>query len=284
MRFTSHQRIDGNFSGRHVSRQQGGAGEFVDFREYSGGEDLRRLDWKVFGRTGKAYVRLHQDENNLACMMAIDVSGSMQFGSQSRDLEPKQSKLEYAQYLTTALSHVVTMGQDQVGLALLADRLIEYIPPGGTATHARQVHEKIELLKTHETLHMAAALKDLFERCRGRGVLFLCSDFLMEDLSEAFAQLQLYRHYRWEVIALHLVHPNEERLPEGPAFRFEGLENEGAINCTPAEIRVSYAECFDKHLASVRQFALAAGCEYRLVSTARSYVQTLQSFLVERSG
>src|SRR6476659_8678624 len=98
MRFTTKHRIEGSYSGRHRSRQQGGAGEFVDFREYTGGEDLRRLDWKVFARTGKAFVRLHQDETNLLCTLAIDASGSMTFGTRGG------SKLEYAQYLTTALS------------------------------------------------------------------------------------------------------------------------------------------------------------------------------------
>ena len=96
MRFTTRHRIEGTYSGRHVSRQQGGAGEFVDFREYSGSEDLRRLDWKVLARTGKAFVRLHQDETNLLCTLAIDASGSMLFGGNG-GREGRGSKLEYAQ-------------------------------------------------------------------------------------------------------------------------------------------------------------------------------------------
>src|SRR5688572_33508627 len=79
-RFVTKHRIEGSYSGRHRSRQQGGAGEFVDFREYSAGEDLRRLDWKVLARTGKSYLRLFQDETNLLCTLAIDASGSMNFG------------------------------------------------------------------------------------------------------------------------------------------------------------------------------------------------------------
>ena len=79
MRFTTRHRIEGSYSGCHQSRQQGGAGEFVDFREYSGSEDLRRLDWKVLGRTGKAFVRIHEEETNLLCTLAIDASGSMHF-------------------------------------------------------------------------------------------------------------------------------------------------------------------------------------------------------------
>ena len=88
MRFTTRRRVEGTFSGCHQSRQLGGAGEFVDFREYSGGEDLRRLDWKVLARTGKAFVRLHEDETNLLCTLAIDASGSMRFGAAGRARRP----------------------------------------------------------------------------------------------------------------------------------------------------------------------------------------------------
>ena len=118
MRFTTRRRVEGTFMGCHQSRQLGGAGEFVDFREYTGGEDLRRLDWKVLARTGKAFVRLHEEETNLVCTLAIDASGSMRFGAAGRR-DPRGSKLEYVQYLATALSHVISRSQDQVGLAVL---------------------------------------------------------------------------------------------------------------------------------------------------------------------
>src|SRR6266849_4023070 len=98
MRFTTRHRIEGTYTGRHDSRQLGGAGEFVDYRDYTPGADLRRLDWKVLARTGKAYVRLFQDETNLLCTLAIDASGSMRFGA-NEDRETAGSKLEYAQYL-----------------------------------------------------------------------------------------------------------------------------------------------------------------------------------------
>ena len=128
MRFTTRRRVEGTFMGYHQSRQLGGAGEFVDFREYTGGEDLRRLDWKVFARTGKAFVRLHEEETNLACTLAIDASGSMRFGAAGRR-DPRGSKLEYVQYLATALSHVITRSQDHVGLAVLNGSLSQWLAP-----------------------------------------------------------------------------------------------------------------------------------------------------------
>lgn len=283
MRFTTRHRIEGAYSGRHQSRQQGGAGEFVDFREYSGSEDLRRLDWKVLARTGKAFIRLHQDETNLLCTLAIDASGSMLFGARRRR-DGAGSKLQYVQYLATALSHVISRGQDQVGLAVLDGRLRESIGPGGMASHVMHVQEVIENLTTRPTTEMAPGLRDLFERSHRRGVLLLMSDYIVDDLEEVFAACRLFRHRNWEVIVLHMVHPDEERLPEGTAYRFEGMENEGRVDCSPAEIRRAYQERFAAHLAMVRQLALAGGCDYRRVSTAIPYLQTLGGFLVERAG
>ena len=283
MRFTTRHRIEGAYSGRHTSRQQGGAGEFVDYREYVGGEDLRRLDWKVLARSGRAYIRLYQDETNLLCTLLVDASGSMRFGS-GRARRGLGSKLQYVQYLSTALSHVIARQQDQIGLAVVADGLREFEPPGGTRGHLTRVLEIIEQLDTRPETDLAPALRDLFQRLKRRGVLLIMSDFLVDDLEPVFAALRLFRHAFWEVVVVHVIHPDEERLPEGLAYRFEGLENEGSVDCTPADIRALYERRFSAHAAQVRTMALAVGCDYRRVSTAIPYLQTLGNFLVERTG
>lgn len=280
LRFTTKRRIDGAYSGRHRSRQLGGGGEFVDFREYTEGEDLRRLDWKVYARTGKAFVRLHQDETNLLCTVAIDSSGSMEFAG----VDAASSKLRYTKYLATALTHLVTQSQDQVGLALLGENLLEFFEPSSVATKITMMQSAIEDLATQPTTRMADSLRTLFERSTGRGVLMVISDFLMDDLQEVFATLRLYRQSGWELVLLHIVHPEEERLPTGAAFRFEGMEEDGMISCSPGDIRAEYMKHFSEHLAIVRRFALAEGCDYRLTSTAESYLHVLHEFLVERSG
>lgn len=288
MRFVTRHRIEGAYSGRHRSRQQGGAGEFVDFREYVEGEDLRRLDWKVLARTGRAYVRLYQDETNLMSMLCIDASGSMNFGgngsSRGKGVQPVGSKLEYAQFLSTALSHIITRQQDQVGLGLVADGLQAYVEPGATASHAARVQARIEDIKTHPRTALGDGLRDLFGRVSRRGVLMLLSDFLIDDLEDAWRAIRLFRHRHWEVVVLHLVHPDEERLPTGLAYRFVGLEGEGHIDCSPGDIARQYEERFEAHAAMVRSLSLATGCDYRRVSTAVPYLQTLSGFLVERSG
>jgi uncharacterized protein (DUF58 family) len=283
MRFTAKQRGEGPYSGRHSSRSHGGAGEFVDYREYSPGEDLRHLDWKVLARTGKAYIRRMQDETNVVCTLALDASASMQFAGYGQP-GSRPSKMEHAQYVATALSHVISRGQDQVGLGILTDRLESPFPPGANRAHVQAIQYAIEQLQTSPSNQLGPSLQELFQRMTRRGVLVLISDFLMDDLEETFSAIRLFRHSQYEVIILHLVDPDEERLPNGQAYRFEGLEGEGTIDCSPAEFSAEYERLFSDHSASIRALALANGCDYRYVSTALPYLQTVGQFLVERTG
>jgi uncharacterized protein (DUF58 family) len=292
MQFVTRQSIEGSYSGRHRSPRNGGSGEFADYREYSDGEDLRRLDWKVLARTGRAYTRLYHDETNLRALLVVDRSASMSLGADGRGGASSKgagsgaalSKLEYAQYLATALSHVITRRQDQVGLAVVSDRVDRRLPFGAASRHAAAVQEAIERIEPKPVGQLNGALRDLFEQAGRRGVLLVLSDFLFEDLEAAFADLRLFRHRNWEVVLLHLVHPDEERLPEGIGFRFVGLEGEGTVDASPGEIRAEYERRFANHLEMVRSLAGGAGCDYRRVSTAVPYLQTLRGFLTERAG
>lgn len=285
MRFTTRHRIEGTYSGRHTSRTLGGSGEFADYREYTPGEDLRRLDWRVMARTGRAYVKLFQDETNLVCTPVIDASRSMHFGSElPSSSQGARSKFEYAQYFVTALSHIISFGRDQVGMGIIGEQLDHYFSPGSTHDHVATLHETLAMVEPAGQANWQLAMANLFQRAGRRGVLMLISDFLADDLDEIFSGIRLFRHRGWEVIALHLVHPDEERLPVGTAFQFEGMEGEGNVSCSPSEIREIYETKFAQHLSAVRQLALSAGCDYRRVSTGIPYLESLSGFLVERTG
>jgi uncharacterized protein (DUF58 family) len=280
LRFAPRARIDGAYSGKHRSHARGGSGEFVDYREYASGEDLRRLDWKVLARTGRTYVRLYQEETNLACTLVLDASESMRFG----DERGGGSKRELVQRLASALAHLIGRQQDQVGLATIADGLAASLPTGGTPGHVARVLDAIEDLPSAPVSDLGRGLRDLFQRLTRRGVLLVMSDFLVDDLDDAFAAVRLFRHRQFEVVLLHVVHPDEERLPDGLAFRFVGLEGEGTVDVSRAEVQALYRERFEAHAAMVRAMALSTGCDYHRVSTATPYLQTLGTFLVERSG
>ncbi len=279
MRFVPRRRVEGGYSGRHRSRQRGGAAEFVEYRQYNAGEDLRHLDWKVLARTERPYVRVYQDETNLRCLLLIDGSRSMDFGP-----KPGLTKLEYVQYLATAISQLLVGQQDQVGVAIAADGLRDIIPPGGTLQHVRRVHSAIEGLVPRPASRLGEALDELYTRSLQRGTLLVLSDFLVDHDEGLFSKLRLFRQSRWDVLLLHVIHPLEEHLPAGRAWRFEGLEDDGAVDCSPAEVSNSYERAFEAHCTDIRVGALAVGCDHRRLLTSTPYVQALGSFLVHRHG
>lgn len=208
------------------------------------------------------FVKQYEEDTNLACLSVIDCSGSMRFDgaplesaasswwkrtilrqmssqmpilqghvSQGQDGDHEQrrtlapDKLTYAQYFTTALTYLVTRGGDQAGLALIADGLHAYHSPGSTVRHARGLYERIEAITTAPESDLAAGLDSILGQVRGRGVMLLMSDFLVSDISELTAALRRFRHRGWEIVMLHLIHPNEEQLPNGVAYQFEGLDS-----------------------------------------------------------
>lgn len=292
MRFATKRRIEGTFAGRHVARRQGGAGQYIDSREYSPGDDLRRLDWPAMGRTGRAYIRLYQDETNLCCLLTIDASGSMHFGGKSK-LGEAGSKLEWTKYFATALSHLIALGRDQVGMAIAGERSISpfsnrdrevFVSPGASPRHLRRVHSQIATLVASGKTQLGESLDDSFLRMRRRGVMMVISDFLVDPLDDVLRGLRKFRGRGWETIAVHVVHPDEETLPKGIAFRFSGMEGELPVNCRPAEVRKAYQERFDQHCSKVRDGLLGAGCDYRRFSTATPYLDAVRQFLVPRRG
>ena len=270
LRFATKHVVEGAYSGRHRSRHLGGSSEFREHRQYSPGDDVRRLDWKVLGRTGRSYVRIFEDETNLVATVVLDVSRSMLFGARSAR-DTTGSKLDYGRYLCAALGHIITKEQDRFGLALASASLDAYLPARAGSTQLDAVLAAIEDVRPVPDTDLAVPLRDLFARLRGRGVLIIVSDFLEEDLEALFA-------------AVHLVHPQEERLPDGPAYRFEGLEGEGFRVCSPGEIAELYERRFRRFTVGLRALAAACGCSYHLFSTAVPYVQNLKMLLVERHG
>jgi uncharacterized protein (DUF58 family) len=194
------------------------------------------------------------------------------------------TKLEYAQYLATAFSYVIGRQQDQVSLAVAADGLEEFVGLGATVEHVAHVHEMIAGLSPKPVTDLDLALAELFQRLKGRGILLLLSDFLVDEPERLNARLRQFRQRGWEIILLHIIHPEEEDLPVGAAYRFDGLEGEGTVNCSPAQIRDLYRDLFERHAAAIRGIASGSGCDYRRVSTRVPYLETLRGFLIERGG
>ena len=282
LRFTSKRRVEGAYSGRHIAKQRGGSGEFVDYREYAPGDDLRRLDWKARGRTGRNYLKLFQDETDLHCTLFIDGSGSMLQGERA-GVGLLNSKLNWVQFFSTALSHLIVGGRDSAGLAVGRQGLDTYLSPGSSMRQLALMHQEIESLKPSGQTDLSKSLDDLMLQSRRRGVLMLLSDFLVDNLHASISAIRKFRVRGWEIIALHIVHPDEEDLPAGNAFRFVGLESAEEASCQVAEVRQAYKARFQRHAEETRALLVGVGCDYHYVSTSQSYVDVLRNFMVARS-
>lgn len=283
MRFTTNRRVEGAYSGRHVAKRRGGAGEFVDYREYAPGDDLRKLDWKALARTGRTYLKLFQDETDLRCTLVLDTSGSMAQGSRTA-VDHRGSKLAWAQYFATALSHLIVLGRDAVGLCTVSSSLNKYLLPVSSMSHRSLVHQTIEGLQPRGETDLAKGLDALLLQSGRRGVLLIMSDFLVPDMQPLIAALRKFRSRGWEIITLQLTHPDEVSLPAGQAFRFQDWESPSHINCQMSEIRAAYEARFQEHLRATRGGLLSIGCDYYLIDVSIDYLEMLRKFYVSRSA
>ncbi|PAY16764.1 hypothetical protein CKO51_24805 [Rhodopirellula sp. SM50] len=286
MRFSPRRAVDGSFSGRHISRRRGGSGEFVDYREYSPGDDVRRIDWKAMGRMGRAYLKIFQDDTDLNCTLVLDGSGSMAQGGVTRGSRQdlRGSKFDWMQHFATALSHLIVFGRDAAGLAVIGQGLDDYLAPSSSLQSRQLMHHTIEQLTPTGATGLGQGLEELLNRATRRGVLVVLSDFLVDSMDEVVARLRNFRARGWEVITLHLIHPDEQNLPDGNAFRFAGLEGDGVVNCQLSEVRRAYQQRFEALTTSTRKVLSGIGCDYYRVSTSESYLEVLRSFLVVRGA
>jgi len=276
LRLAARRIVEGTFAGRHRSRLRGTSVEFADYREYTPGDDLRRLDWKAFVRLGRPYLRTYDEETNLRCLLMLDTSTSMDFGAEGKQ---RVSKLDYARFLLAALGYLVVQSRDQAGLALGADRLETYLEPQAHSGHLNRILHSLEQVRPVARTDLPALLKELYPLVRRRAVLILCSDFLEVALDDFFMALRALRHRGFEVVLFHLLHPLERDLPPGAAYHFVDPEGASSVDASPAEIRTEYRKLLDSFLDKVRHQALACGCDYELLHTDVPYPEALERYL-----
>lgn len=256
---------EGTFAGPHKSHFRGTAVEFADYREYTPGDDIRLVDWKVFARTDRHYVRLYDAERNLLTYLVVDKSGSMDFRGAVRTTA---SKLEHASTLAAALGYLVVREGDEVGLSLADTLLHAHLPPAASWAHLNRILDALGGAKADGSTDLGACLDQVFARTRRRGVLVIFSDFL--DAGEDFwKRVDLFRRSRFDVILFHVLHPEELDLPDVNAARFTETENgRRHFNAEPDTIRKLYRERIDLFLQEIKAGSQARGCDWFLARTS----------------
>ncbi len=269
--------VDGYLSGRHRSTHRGHSVEFTEHREYTAGDDLRYVDWKVFGKTDKVYLKQFEAETNLVCHLLVDVSESMCFQSDSAAL----SKLEYGQCLAAALAYVVLRQRDSVSLATFDDEVRQVVRESSNPAHLRQLVAVLDQADACRKSQLGSVLHELSKRLLHRGIVVMISD-LLGDVDSLLSGLKHLRHERHEVIVLHLLDPAEVDFPFQRTTLFQGLEALPEVLAEPRGVRRAYLAALGEFLERVQVGCRSLQVDYQLVRTDEPFDATLRRVLTSR--
>jgi uncharacterized protein (DUF58 family) len=271
--------VDCYLSGKHRSAHRGHSVEFTEHREYSIGDDLRYVDWKVFGKTDKVYLKQFEAETNLYCHLLVDVSESMCYQSDSAAL----SKLEYGQCLAAALGYVVLRQRDSVSLATFDDEVRQVVRESSNPAHLRQLTAVLDQADPCRKSQLGGVLHELSKRLLHRGVVVIISD-LLGDVDSLLSGLKHLRHERHELLVLHLLDPAEVDFPFQRTTLFQGLEALPEVLTEPRGVRRAYLAALDDFLERIQAGCRSLQVDYRLVQTNEPFDATLRHLLTSRSA
>ena len=271
--------IEGYVSGAHRSPYHGFSVEFAEHREYVPGDDLRHVDWKVFGRTDKFYLKQYEEETNLICYLVLDISQSMDFTSNPESL----TKLEYAKCIAAVLSYLVLRQQDSVGLVTLDNEIRSFIRQSGNPLHIKQILQVLEESTGEKKTDTGPIFHDLAERLTKRGLVMIFSD-LFDNVPSMMTGLKHFRHRRHEVVVFHVLDPAEVEFPFRQTTLFKGLEEYPEIVTNPRLLRKAYLEEFGAFQRSVKGGCRLRQVEYVPMSTDLPLDVALSTFLASRSA
>jgi uncharacterized protein (DUF58 family) len=269
--------VEGYVSGVHRSPFHGFSIEFAEHREYTPGDDLRYLDWKVFGRTDKLYLKQFEEETNLICYLLLDASESMAYKSDRAAM----SKLQYAQSAAAALSYLILNQQDSVGLVTFDEEIRALVRPGGNPSHLKQLLQVMETSAGTRKTATGPIFHDLAERFKKRGIVVILSD-LFDNVDEMMAGLKHFRHRRHEVIVMHVLDPAEADFPFEQITLFRGLEQLPNVLVEPRAIRKAYLDEFNNFIHQIKKGCRRHQIDYVQLRTDQSLEVALSTYLASR--
>ena len=254
---------EGYLAGRHISHIKGVSTEFRDYRQYLPGDDINLLDWKVFARTDRHFIKTFDQETNTACYVFLDSSASMGFGE-------KITKLEYSSFFSAALCYLITKGNNQVSLQIFDDKIRNFLPLGNSSKHLQNMLNVLENNQPGNETNLGEALKRAYPLLKLRGTLVIVSDFL-DDPGRIFAALSQYLHAGHKVFLFHILDPDEVELPSSRLTRFVDMETNSKITVHTDSIRDEYKKLQQQNIDLLRELAVRKKIEYTVVRTDTNY-------------
>ena len=258
--------VEGYLAGSHRSKQRGSSIEFHEFRQYTPGDDLSQVDWRVFARNDKLFLRTFEQETNLECHIMLDCSASMAFTGESSSL----SKLEYSSFFAACLSWLVISKTDRVSLTLFDEEIRRFIPPGSTRRHLNDLLSALENNQPSEGTSIVETLQRAHPLLKRKGTIILLSDFFC-DPAELFSALNPYIHRGFRIHLFHILSPDEYDLGNRGLSRYVDLETSDQLIIHPNSIRSAWNEQIRNHVSSFRQLAAKRSVDYTMITTSDSY-------------
>ncbi len=257
--------VEGYLSGRHRSRQRGSSTEFHEYRQYTPGDDPAMVDWRVFARSDRHYLKTFEQETNLECTIFVDSSASMGFREKA-----ELSKLEYCSFFAACLAWLVVSKNDQVGLQLFDKDIRHHLPPGSTRKHLHTILNLLEENEAGSETSVSDSLKRANPLIKRKGTIVVLSDFF-DDPKAIFQSLNPYIHRGFRVHLFHVLDPGEISLTDRGLARFSAMEGDDELTLHTPSIRDAWDEELRQHTKALRALAASRNVDYTLVSTEDSY-------------
>lgn len=268
--------VEGFITGLHKSPYHGFSVEFAEHRQYMPSDDIRRIDWKIYGRTDRYYIKQYEEETNLKAYIILDASKSMDYAS-----EKHLRKLEYASYLAAALSYLLIEQRDAIGLTIFDEKIRQFLPPHSHKTYLKQILKELDHLEAANQTSTAKSLHEIAERIRRRGLIIVISD-LFDDPVQVVKSLKHFRHKKNEVIVFQVLDPYERSFAFGGDAVFRDMETREELMTQPYHIQKSYQQVLKTFLESYKRECRENAIDYLLIDTATPFDTALFEYLNKR--
>ena len=267
--------VEGFLAGMHHSPYFGRSVEFRQHREYVSGDDLRHVDWKVWGREDRLYVKQFEADTNLRCHLVVDSSASMTYGN------GPLNKYEYAATIAVCLAHLLLRQQDAVGCITFDESVREVVPVRCRRNHIESIANVLNIDEPKEKTNIGRVLENVAKGQPRRGMVVLISDLLV-DVDATTKILKRLQQRGHEVLVFHILDDDELDFPFSGPVRFEGLETEDHLNCNPRSLRNAYLNSMDEFLSTLSRFCATQSIDYKLIRTSQPLDVALSTFLGTR--
>lgn len=277
--------VEGFLSGQHRSPYLGQSLEFAQHREYVAGDDVRRIDWKVWSKTDKLYLKQYEEETNLRMTLVVDASESMQFGSSSgssSDGDGQRTKFDQACRAAAALAYLLLRQQDSVGLVSFDDGVRSRIPHRTAQMHLRTILEALSVEKASQKTGLVSVMREVADQKTLRGLVVLISDLFVPQ-KELRAGIEMIRKRGHEVYVMHTLDDAELTFDFSGTTKFVGLESDAELTCDPRSLRAGYLEKLHEYLDDTRKTCVSSGAEYAMLKTSEPIGAALAAFVARRS-